>query len=120
MSRQVHTPLAALGSKASDYSANAADLTMTAADAANFEQVAHTGKELIIAHNTGAGARTITIESIASGTLGRSGDITTYSIGAGEIAVFGPFQSDGWRQSGSLLHFKAEHAEVELAVVTFP
>lgn len=116
MARQSHTALTALGTKASSYTAGAADLTMTAADVANYEQTAFTGAELIIAFNGNGGAQTVTVESIADAN-GRTGDITTYSIGAGEYAVFGPFDLDGWRQSGGKLYFKASSADVDLGVV---
>lgn len=116
MARQSHTPKTALGTKTNAYTANAADLTMTAADAVNYEMVALTGNELVIAHNTGAGARTVTISSVVD-DLGRTGDITAYSLGAGEYAVFGPFGLEGWKQTDGKLYFAAEHAEVKLGVV---
>jgi len=116
MARQSHTPLMALGTKTNAYTANAADLTMTAADATNKEQVALTGNELIIAHNTGASARTITVTSVVD-EMGRTGDVSAYSLGAGEYAVFGPFGTEGWRQTNSKLYFEANHAEVKFGVV---
>ena len=119
MARQSHTAtvLTALGTKGSSYTAGAADLTMTAADAANYEEVAFTGAEVIIAHNTDSGAQTVTISSIADDDHGRTGDITTYSLGAGEYGVFGPFDLDGWRQTGGLLYFAASDATVKFGVV---
>lgn len=116
MARQSHTPLTALGTKTDAYSANAADLTMTAADVANKEQVTLTGNELVIAYNANAGAQTVTISSVVD-DMGRTGDVTTYSIGAGEYAVFGPFGTEGWRQSDGKLYFEATHADVKLGVV---
>jgi len=117
MARQSHTALTALGTKGSSYTANAADLTMTAADASNKEEVAFTGSEVVVAHNTDVSAHTVTISSIADDDHGRTGDITSYSLGAGEYAVFGPFDLDGWRQSGGLLHFEADDATVKFGVV---
>jgi hypothetical protein len=116
MARQSHTPLTALGTKTDAYSANAADLTMTAADTVNSEQVTLTGNELVIAWNSNAGAQTVTVSSVVD-DMGRDGDITTYSIGAGEYAVFGPFDTEGWRQSDGKLYFEASHADVKLGVV---
>ena len=119
--RQSHTPAAILGSKGSLYTANAADVAMTAADVANFEQCTFTGKEVIIAHNSdGANPYTVTIESVADADLGRTGDITTYSLAAGEVGAFGPFQSDGWRQSDGTLHWKGSNAAVRFGVIRIP
>jgi hypothetical protein len=116
MPRVTLTARAALGALGSLYTANAADLTMTAADATSKELTAHTGKVLVVAQNTGAGARTVTITSTVDGG-GRTGDIAAYSIGAGEYAVFGPFDLDGWVQTDGKLYLEAEHAEVKFGVV---
>jgi hypothetical protein len=90
---------------------------MTAASVANKEQVALTGNELVIAHNTGAvDAHTITISSVID-DMGRTGDVAAYSLAAGEYAVFGPFGTEGWRQSDAKLYFEANHAEVKFGVV---
>lgn len=99
--------------------ADAADLTLTACDATNFEQYASTGRELVFVQNTGAGARTITFTSAAD-ELGRTGDISTYSLAAGEFAIFGPFPVRGWRQSNGYQYLQASHAEVKVGVVTIP
>lgn len=116
MARQSHIPLTALGTKTDDYSAGAADLTMTAADTVNKEEVALTGNELVVAHNTNAGAQTVTVSSVVD-DMGRTGDITTYSLAADDYAVFGPFGLQGWRQSDGSLYFEASHADVKLGVV---
>jgi len=121
MARYTHTKLIALGSyPALALVANSADLPMTAANATDKQEVVMTGKDLIVAHNTGAGARTVTITSVADGRNKRTGDITSYSIGAGEYAVFGPFEKAGWMQSNGKLYFEAEHAEVKFGVVALP
>jgi hypothetical protein len=119
MARQSHTALTALGTKTDQYTANAADLAMTAADTENDEEVTFTGAEIIIAHNTGGEAHTITISSVVD-NLGRDGDISAYSLGAGEYAVFGPFGTEGWLQSTGKLHFEANHAEIKFGVVKLP
>jgi hypothetical protein len=116
MARQSHTPLTALGTKKDAYTANAADLAMTAADAANYEEVAFTGREIVIAHNTGGSAYTVTISSVAD-DQGRTGDINAYSLGAGEYAAFGPFDLEGWLQSGKKLYFQASNAAVKFGVI---
>jgi len=91
---------------------------MTAADATNKEQFFSTGKELVIAHNTGVSTRTITITSVASARNNRTGDITTYSLGAGEYAALGPFEREGWMQSDGYIYLEASHADVKFGIVT--
>lgn len=97
-------------------SANSADVTMTAADVSNKNQAICGERDLLIAQNTGGVAYTVTISSYPD-SLGRSGDITTYQLDAGDIAVFGPFQSPGWRQADSYLYFEANNAAVKFAVL---
>jgi len=117
MARQAHTAFAALGTKTDVYSAGAADLTMTAADVANKEEVAQVGKILVVAHNTGASPYTVTVSSVVDGQ-GRTGDITTYSLAADDYAVFGPFDLEGWRQTGGELYFEASNASVKFGVIS--
>jgi hypothetical protein len=119
MARQSHTPLTALGTKTDAYSAGAADLTMTAADASNKEEVTFTGAEIVIAHNTGASEHTVTISSVVD-ALGRTGDVSAYALAAGDYAVFGPLDIEGWRQSAGKLYFEANDAEVKFGVVKLP
>lgn len=116
MARQQHTPKNTIGSKASAYTANAADLTMTAADAGLFEAFGFSGGDTVIfAHNTGASARDITLTGIADEN-GRTITVT-YSLGVGEYAVFGPFALDGWMQADGDFYFAAAHADVKFGVV---
>ena len=82
-------------------SANSADLVETTGDATNghYTPIVE-GKTHVIAHNTGVGARTVTFLS-APDEKGRTGDITAYSLGAGEISLpFGPFKKVGWSNVG--------------------
>jgi len=104
----------------STISANSADVVSVSADAANGMAVPLTGRELVYARNTGAGARTITITSVAD-DFGRTGDISAYSLAAGEECLFGPFTTKGWQQSADgKLYLTAEHAEVKLLVIKIP
>jgi hypothetical protein len=101
--------------------ANSADLAWTAsganyADGASFTL---TGRELLLVRNANAGAQTITISSVAD-DKGRVGDITTYSIGIGEYAMFGPFPREGWAQSDGKLYFAVTAADLYFAVVQLP
>lgn len=117
MGRQTHTPLTAIGTKANAYSADVADITMTAADTGNYEQHAFSaGNYLIFAHNTsGASAYDITLTGLADAN-GRTITVT-YSLGIGEYAVFGPFQLDGWSQADGKFYFAAANASVKFGVL---
>lgn len=96
--------------------ADALDLAMTAADATNDNQFTLDGPCIIIAHNTGAGARTITLTSVAD-DKNRTGDVTAYSIGAGEYACFNVGKTGGWVQSNGFMYLEAEHAEVKIGII---
>jgi len=76
-------------------------------------------KTILMARNTNAGAQTVTITSAAD-SMGRTGDITTYSIAAGGIAFFGPFETDGWRQSDGNLYAVASHIDVKFVALYLP
>jgi hypothetical protein len=121
MARQTLTKLTAPGSfPALPLTADSADLPMTAADTSNKEQFVATGKDLIVAHNTGASAYTVTITSVADGRNRRTGDITSYSIGAGEYAAFGPFEKAGWMQTDGKIYLEANNTAVKFGVVALP
>ena len=96
------------------------DHVFVAADVANKNEVVLTGREFVLAQNSGATPRTITFTSVID-DLNRYGDITAYSIEAGETAIFGPFPKRGWAQaSNSKLYFEATHIEVLFAIVVIP
>ncbi len=101
--------------------ANSADFVWTAAGAsfADGFQFAHTGKEILLVRNDNAGAQTVTIDSVPD-AKNREGDITAYSVGAGEYAAFPPFPVEGWRQSNGMLKGAASAADVYLAVLRLP
>ncbi len=99
--------------------ANAADLVETAADTASQNMFAASGNDLIIAHNSGLSAHTVTITSVAN-QKNRTGNITAYSIGAGEIAIFGPLKNMGWTAADGNIYLEANHAEVLFGIVTLP
>ena len=108
------TPLGAYPSL--PVAADALDITLTAADTTNNNQIVLDGPMLIIAHNSGASARTLTLTS-ANDLQKRTGDITAYSIGAGEVACFKIDNQSGWRQSDGFLYLAANHAEVKIGAV---
>lgn len=119
MTRLAVTPQTLLGSyPALPVTANSADITFTAAGASFADGAGFTltGGEILLVKNDNVGAQTVTISSVAD-DLKRTGDITTYSIGAGEVAAFGPFELKGWRQSDGKLHVAASAADVSFAVL---
>lgn len=95
--------------------ANALDLTETAADVVNKEQFKPSGDDLVIAHNTGASAYTITFTSTADERK-RTGDVSAYSLGAGEIAAF-RIKKPGWMQADGFVYIEANNAAVKWAVL---
>ena len=103
---------------ATPITANALDFAFTAAgaDFADGAGFTLTGKEVLIAYNPEATPYTVTVESVVD-SYNRLGNITTYSVGAGEYAVFPQFPTDGWRQSSGRLHFAASNALVQFAVL---
>jgi hypothetical protein len=79
---------------------------------------ANTGREVLMVQNSGASPYTVTITSVAY--LGRVGDITTYSLAAGEFAIFGPFDPKGWNQADGQVYVAGSNALVKFAVIQLP
>lgn len=96
-------------------SANALDLAFTAADATNKEQFVPGNDTLVIFKNDGVAAKTITLSSKAD-EKNRTGDVTTYSLGAGELAMF-RFKKSGWMQSDGKIYMEAESSDIKYAVI---
>ena len=101
--------------------AGAAALTFTACDNVNGNSTVLTGREMIVVNNTGGTAATITVSSTAD-ALGRTGDITAYSVPAAGFALLGPFPLAGWKQQGSppTLLYTASAATMKVAVIQLP
>lgn len=97
--------------------ANALDLPFTAADVTNKEQFVPSDNDLVLAWNTGASPYTVTITS-APDALNRTGDIATYSIGAGEIAAL-RIKKQGWVQPDGKVYLEASNAAVKYAIIQF-
>jgi len=101
--------------------ADSLDLAMTAADATNKNQVAATGKEVLVWHNTGVSSRTVTISSAPTGAHRRTGDVTAYTVAAGEYGAFGPIELEGWKQTADgMVYFEASHADVKFGILKLP
>jgi hypothetical protein len=120
MSRTVITAQTLVGSYPSlPLAGGSADLTETAVDDPTDRYTALVnGKTVVLAHNTDTNPHTITFTSVED-SFHRKGDITAYSIAAGKIARFGPFQSAGWADAGNL-DIDVSDPLVRLAVITLP
>lgn len=94
---------------------------MVAADVANKQKVAFTGREVIVAYNPvgSAGPYNVTVESVSY--KGRTGDLVV-PVAVGEIAYIGPFSLEGgWMQTAASaevpgdagsLYFRAANAAI--------
>lgn len=96
--------------------ADAADIPTDAGDLANGNEVTLTGGEWLLVHNTGASAYTVTLTA-APDSVGRSGTIAAYSVGAGELAIFGPLPQSVWKQADGMLYVDVSNVAVELAIL---
>lgn len=97
-----------------------ADLMFTATDDPISRQAPLTdNRTFVLAFNSDVvAAHTVTFTSVID-QMNRAGDITNYSVAAGNIACFGPFRSGGWAQSGSLW-IDVSDARLRLAVINTP
>jgi len=58
----------------------------------------------------------VTITS-AVDPFGRLGTITSESIAAGAIRIYGPLPVSGWMQTDGKLYFSSDHAEVKFGII---
>ena len=94
---------------------NALDLVETAADVVNKNQFAPSGDDLVVVHNTGAAPYTVTFTSAAD-EFKRTGDVSAYSLDAGELAAF-RFKKPGWLQADGNIYIEASNAAVKWAII---
>lgn len=118
---QTELTVQSINSPFASISAGGADFTFAAGDVANGNSFECTGNELIIVQNTGASPYTFTITSVAD-EKNRTGDVSAYSLAAGDFAVFGAGLSNGrgWKQSNGLVYLAVENASVEIAILRLP
>jgi hypothetical protein len=90
-------------------------LTLTAADVANKNQVLAANGLFILARNSGASPRTLTVTSVAC-PEGRTEDLVI-SLAAGEVWTSPIIQKTGFKQTDGYLYLEADHAEVLIAVM---
>jgi len=92
------------------------DLTLAAADVGNKNQFLPSGNDLIIAQNSGASPYTVTLNSSVDGQ-NRTGDITAYSLDAGDVIIIGPLKTLGWVQADGYVYLEASNASVKIGIV---
>lgn len=97
--------------------ADSLDVTFTACDAVNFDEFVMSGNDVLLVWNSdGANPYTFTLESVAD-DLQRTGDVTTYSLAAGEIGAFKFNKKAGWMQTSGECHIKGSNAAIKFAVL---
>ncbi len=109
----------ALKTPYSDVSANDLDFAFAAADQANGNAFPFSGREVILLQNSGVSPATVTLAS-APDTYGRTKDIATYSLAAGEFAAFWAGAITGWRQSDGMFYINASATDIKIAVLRLP
>lgn len=85
----------------------------TAGDAVNNMTIANSGREKILAKNTGAGARTVTLKFNRT-VQGQTVADLVKSIPAGAEWLFGPFPVEDF---GTAMQINVEHAEVTFRAI---
>lgn len=110
--------------KQNNYIPSAGDLLVPmACDTVNTNSLVITGREVLIAVNTDTVPHTFTLTSIAD-HLGRTGDITTYSVPAMAanvpgVAAIQLSQLEGWKQADSTVTATSSHADLTFGVLRY-
>lgn len=115
MPRTSLTPILAPGS----YPTVPTLMAFTACDVANGNQVAMSGKDLLVIFNNDAAPQTVTINSVPD-AYGRAGDITAFSMAAGTYYIVGPLSKLAWAQAAGVLFLAASTVTVKFAVIQIP
>jgi hypothetical protein len=103
--------------KQDNYAVQAGDLAIPfASDAVNGNKFVASGQEIIIAQNTDASAHTFTVASVAD-HLGRTQDITAYSVPANSSVAIQMSALEGWKQSDGNVYLNSSDATLKFAVV---
>lgn len=98
------------------FDSDGSDLTFTAADVVNGNQFAPTGREIVIARNTGGSGYLVTLVSVADPVTGRVGNVTK-TVAAGAFAFFEVNNLQGWQQADGNVYLDAANAAVTFAVI---
>ena len=102
--------------------AGLADFTFAAGTLTDGDTFVCTGREILIVNNTEAvDAKTITITSVDD-EKGRSEDIATYSLAAGDFAAFGVglTNAKGWKSTAGTIRITVSAITVKVAVLRLP
>jgi len=103
--------------------ANALDFTFAAGQAGSGgNNFVCSGQDLVVVNNShGSNAYTVTITSVAD-EKNRTGHITSYSLAAGDYAVFGVglTNSKGWQSTAGKIQIDVENAAVKVAILRLP
>ena len=96
-------------------------ITWATEDIANHSRFLFTGREILLIWNSHATTTfTYTIASVPD-AQGRSKDITSQNVLAGEIHTIGPFTVlQGWMQADGYLYIDSNNAAVKFAVLQLP
>jgi hypothetical protein len=111
------TALTPLQLKQNNYTVQAGDLAVSfAADTVNGNEFTPNGNEILLVQNTDASAHTFTLSSAAD-ELGRTGDITAYSVAATSFAAIQLSHVRGWAQSDGTIHLTSSNSNLKFAVL---
>ncbi len=89
--------------------------TNQAADTSLYNSFKPSGKDVVIAFNSGASPYTVTITSTPD-DKGRTGDAGPVTLAAGEIRVFGLLPMLGWQQTDGTVYLQASNAAVKFSI----
>jgi hypothetical protein len=96
--------------------ANDLDFTFAASDVANGNDYISSGREIILVQNINASPQTFTINT-APDQLNRTNNITAFSLGASEFAVFWPGNAFGFIQSDGKVWLNGAHIDIKWAII---
>jgi hypothetical protein len=116
--RIIITPQTPLGPyPALPVTANALDITFAACDASLKNYFVPSGRDLLLVYNSDAtNPYTFTLFSVAD-AMGRTGDITTYSLSAGETAAVLLTSMNGWVQTDGNVYVDGSNVKIKFAVI---
>ncbi|KKM71085.1 hypothetical protein LCGC14_1434240 [marine sediment metagenome] len=97
-------------------SVGALDFTFANGDTALGNEFVITGRQLLLVFNNDVGAQTFTISSVPD-AFGRKGDITDYSLDAGDYVAFWFGSVVGWRQTANKILLASSNDAIQYAVL---
>lgn len=99
--------------------ADARDLAWVDSNSGEGMSFPASGKDVILVKNDELAVQTVSIDA-APDSAGRDGAITDYSIGPDEIAWFGVFDTNVWRQSDGMIDVSMSDDGVQIIVMRLP